>query len=290
MTTSGYPDGYEPRLFLAKACEELGAVVTYDSPTISSEENPEKRTVPGFTVNGRTVIYLLDNRMPDLQEQNRDAEALRVMDNALVCCAQKTDAEEHGFYWLPLAMTPDYAPKEIISMDEVEEMGGRPSLLWDSTWFRAERKQFAFVGYLNDLPRKSLMERLQDRYSGHVVSGVFGDVAIAVYQEGKVGLNITAFYGSVFAYDINMRVFEIPGTMRPLLTPYVPGMTELGFRHAENCMMYSNADELCAHMDTLLGNDFICERLAWHGAKLVIGNHRYHHRAEQLLKLLEDNP
>jgi len=263
---SGYPDGYEPRLFLAKAVAALAPErkVGFDNPVWKDAEMTA-REAPGFFVDGRPVLYLLDNRMPDNQWQNDAAKTIQDI-GGLVFCAQKKDAEQHGFTWLPLAVTPDYlgeCDRDIL-----------------------DNYEFAFVGYLNDLPRRALMERMQSRFTGNVQSGVFGEDAVAAYLSGRVGLNIPAFYGSPFAHDINMRVFEVCAVGVPLLTPRLDGMEALEFEHGVNCFMYRDAIELSTILELALTNDAYLSKVGQAGHELVMTRHLYSHRAGRVLEAL----
>jgi hypothetical protein len=261
---SGYPDGYEPRLFLAKAVQELGANVTFDNPATVVIDGEEQQ-LPGFHVNGKRIIYLLDNRMPYLHWQTAEALQLSSDPMTYVFCAQKRDADQYEcFHWLPLAVTPGYIHKR-----------GIPSY------------DFSFVGYLNDEPRKALMERIQEQFTHNIQSGVFAAEAIDVYISGRVGLNIPAYVGGKYAYDVNMRVFEIPALKVPLLTADVEGMADLGFRHGVNCLMYRSGVELERFMELLIVNDLLRESIADKGYQLVTREHTYRHRAQQLLSILE---
>lgn len=262
MTHKDYPDGHEPRLFIATEVAKLGAQVTFDSPVVKWED--EDRELPGFYVNGKRIIYLLDNRMPDNHWQTEAALKAVKSKNTFVFCAQKQDADKYKkFHWLPLAITPDYIHKHGFAGYD-----------------------FSFVGYLNDKPRQALMERVQAKFEGNVQSSVFGSDAIDVYISGRVGLNIPAYVGSKYAYDINMRVFEIVALKLPLLTADVPGMTDLGFVNGLNCLMYRNGTELMSFLGIMLVNEPFRESIAEAGYALATREHTYAHRARQLLNIL----
>ena len=258
-----YPAGYEPRLFIANEVARLGAQVTFDSPIVKYEG--ENKELPGFYVNGKRIIYLLDNRMPYLHWQTKAVIKAAKSKGTYVFCAQKKDADgNNNFHWLPLAVTPGYIHKH--------GMAGY---------------DFSFVGYLNDDPRKALMERVSETYQGNIKSDVFGANAIDVYISGRIGLNIPAYIGAKSAYDINMRVFEIAGLKLPLLTADQPGMIELGFIQGVNCMMYRDGVELMRFMEIMINNESLRESIAESGYSLVTKEHTYAHRAQQLLNILE---
>jgi hypothetical protein len=260
---SDYPAGHEPRLFLAKEVEARGAQVTFDSPVVKVDG--EQKELPGFYVNGKRIIYLLDNRMPYLEWQTKAALKASKSKNTFVFCAQKKDADKYKkFHWLPLAITPGYVHKRAIA-----------------------EYDFSFVGYLNDDPRKALMERVQAKFTSNIQSGVFGADAIDVYISGRVGLNIPAYVGAKCAYDINMRVFEIAALKLPLLTMEQPGMTDIGFANGLNCMMYRNGVELMRWLEVMLVNEPFRDEVADNGHRLVTNEHTYAHRAQQLLNILE---
>jgi hypothetical protein len=260
--SNSYPDGHEPRLFIAKEVQRAGAQVTFDSPTV--KHDGEQKTLPGFYANDKRIIYLLDNRMPYLHWQTEAAKKAARDKKTFVFCSQKQDAEAHKkFHWLPLAITPGYIHKYGIAGYD-----------------------FSFVGYLNDDPRKALMERVQGKFNGNVRSGVFEAEAIDTYISGRVGLNIPAYVGSKFAYDINMRVFELAALKMPMLTADQPGMTDLGFKQGVNCMMYRNGVELMRFMEILLNNEPFRLSIAEAGHNLVTQEHTYAHRAQQLLQII----
>lgn len=271
MTThKDYPAGHEPRLFIANEVAKAGAQVTFDSPIVKWDG--EQREIPGFYVNGKRVIYLLDNRMPDNHWQTEAALKASKSKNTYVFCSQKKDADKHKkFHWLPLAVTPGYIHKHALAGYD-----------------------FSFVGYLNDKPRQALMERVQLKFNGNVQSAVFGPDAIDVYISGRVGLNIPAYVGGKYAYDVNMRVFEIAALKLPLLTADQPGMTDLGFVHDDklnygsNCVMYRNGTELMRWLNFLLTNKSLREDIAEAGYELVCNEHTYAHRAQQLLNILAE--
>ncbi len=273
-----YPEGYEPRLWLAKKCLELGGIDTidYDLPHITGEwfkdrdDLPEwvVKSNPGFVLNGIPIIWLMDNRMPYLEWQNDMARYAKERTNAMLLCMQKADAIKQGFKWLPLAATPGYKPIENADPPSYD---------------------IGFVGGLSEHdPRTMLLQRLQQDYSCNFQSGVFDEKAIDVYHSARIGVNATAHYGSQFAYDINMRVFEIPACNRLLVTPRVPGMTSLGFRNGVNCLMYQDGVELLYALDIALANENMRNELAEAGHLLVMEKHTYKQRAEQLLGWLKD--
>jgi spore maturation protein CgeB len=100
-------------------------------------------------------------------------------------------------------------------------------------------------------------------------------------------VNIPTRYGHPDAYDLNMRVFEVPITMTPLVTNWSPVLTELGFVHGYNCYTYRSADELCQVVHYLKQNPHKAGLAGYDGTMLILERHLYSHRAKQVLEWLQ---
>lgn len=256
-----YPERHHPIFFLQTALHALGATAEYN--------NRDARTEGcyGLIVNGKPVAWLIDNRHPHEAAQE-DPAAKRLLEaGALVCHAQKPDADRVGGHWLPLAVTPGYRPP-----DEL------PSKLYD----------VGFVGYVRDSERMRVLAHVTRHFKLHTAQGLFGDSAVAVYWQSKVGLNVPTGYGRPDAYDsANMRCFEILATGTLLITPDEPYLAALGLVDGNTCLTYTDADDLLKKIKVGMEYWYFNHKLGEHGAKLAQERHTYTHRAQQVLEWLK---
>lgn len=250
-----YPDRHHPCYFLEDALNKLGASahVIRDDTTLGCW---------GLLVNGKRMIWLIDNRHAH-EAATEDPAAKRLLaEGVLVCHAQKPDAERVGGKWLPLAVTPGYRQPD----KPVEK-------LYD----------VAFVGYVRDAGRQSVLAHVARHFKLAVHQGVFGDEAVSAYWSAKVGLNVPTNYGAPDAYDsANMRCFEILATGTPLATPFQNYLKELGIKSSG----YLAADDLIRYLHLLIDNPLV-DDIAIEHAKLAQERHTYEHRAKQVLEWLE---
>lgn len=251
-----YPDRHHPVYFVLDALIALGA-----SAEFAKDERTENTW--GMVVNGRVVSYLIDNRW-DHEKAHEDLAAERLLSHgALVCNAQKPDAERNGGRWLPLAATPGYRPIKTPKTHDV-----------------------AFVGYVRDPARATLLIDMNCHHSLHWGRNLFGDAAVEAYCAARVGLNIPTRFGDPDAYDVNMRVLEIATTGTPLVTNHLSDLHDLGFEDSVNCYLYESADECLRAVDVAL-RDPHALRVGARAAALVSEKHTYCHRAKQVLEWLK---
>jgi hypothetical protein len=255
-----YPDRHHPCYFLEDALTKLGA----DARVI--RDGDATLGCWGLLVNGKLMVWLIDNRHPH-EAATEDPAAKRLLERGvLVCHAQKPDAERVGGKWLPLAVTPGYRPPD----QPVEK-------LYD----------VAFVGYVRDAGRQSVLAHVARHFKLNVHQGVFGDDAVGAYWSAKVGLNVPTGYGQADAYDsANMRCFEILATGTPLVTPWEDYLSELGI--SGNAFFYNTADILIASIRAALrdGDEYL-QGTGAAGAVLTRERHTYEHRAKQVLEWLK---
>lgn len=254
-----YPDRHHPCYFLADALTALGA-------TAEVIRSAETLNCWGLRVNSKLMIWLIDNRWAH-EAQHEDPAARELLERGvLVCHAQKPDQQRIGGKWLPLAATPDY----------LEWSNPRTTQLFDA----------AFVGYVRDMGRAQLLAHLGGFAKLSVVQGVFGVDAVQTYHEAICGVNIPTRYGEPNAYDINMRVFEIAATRHPLVTNWLPELTELGFIDGQNCSQYADGDDLVTRVKNLIKDQDWAKECGRKGRELIMSRHTYEHRAKQVLEWL----
>lgn len=256
-----YPDRHHPVYFLIDALTAAGA---------NAEFARDERTLGcwGAVVNGEVMVWLIDNRHAHERVTEDPAAAELLKRGALVCCAQKPDAERVGGRWLPLAVTPGYREPE------------KPQ---DRHW------NVAFVGYVRDSGREQILRHVARHYSLCTHQGVFGDAAVSTYWQAKIGLNVPTNYGALDAYDsANMRCFEILATGTTLVTSQEDYLADLGLESGVNCLTYFDADNLVKVIGVGLEDwYFKSQSIGANGAKLARERHTYAHRAAQVLEWLK---
>lgn len=255
---SDYPGGYHVVNFLGAALQEAGAHIQYDSDALQGCE--------GLVVNGRPVVWFLDNRIPgNRQWQDPIARNLLATGDAMVLHCQLSDRDRVGGKWLPIATTPRFsAPPHPLE----------------------KTHDIAFVGFLKDAQRKAVVQNLTRHYHAHVTSHQFYEDAAAVYHHAKIGVNVPALYGTGYDTDVNMREFEIMASGTPLVTNDNLALNRLGIKDSVNCLTYRNERELHRAIDLLLGDAALRNEISKNAVALIERRHRYRHRAETLLDLL----
>jgi len=257
---SSYPNRHHPCYFLEDALTVLGA----DARVIRDETT---LGCWGLLVNDKRMVWLIDNRHPH-EAETEDPAAKQLLDaGILVCHAQKPDMERVGGKWLPLAATLDYR----IPDKPVEKLC-----------------DVAFVGYVRDAARQSVLAHVARHFKLAVHQGVFGDAAVSAYWSARFGLNVTTNYGAKDSYDSwNMRAPEILSTGTPLITPFEPYLTELGLQSGPNYLAYTDVDHLLHVIDKFLTTPDLMDIMGNAGAKLAQDRHTYEHRAKQVLQWLK---
>ena len=107
-----------------------------------------------------------------------------------------------------------------------------------------------------------------------------------MYHAARVGLNVPSDVGTDYAYDINMRTFEIMASGTPLVTFENAALRDLGILDGVHCLTYRTPDEAATLIRMLVAKPHIGAALADNAYKLVMAKHTYHHRAEALLELV----
>lgn len=259
MAEISYPPRHHPVFFLIDALTALGADAQF-------ARDERTRGCWGMKVNGKIVVYLIDNRHPHEAAHEDPAAAELLQAGALVMCAQQPDAERVGAKWLPLAVTPGYRTPET-----------PVAKLWD----------VGFVGYVRDAGRMDVLRHVIRRFTLCAHQGVFGDDAVSVYWQSRVGLNVPTGYGAPTSYDTaNMRCFEVLATGTPLVTAYEPYLNDLGLADGATCLTYRDADELIRQIDKALANPAWAAQIGRDGAALAQARHTYQQRAQQVLEWL----
>jgi hypothetical protein len=253
-----YPDRHHPVFFLQDALLAKGADAVF-------ARDAQTEGCWGLIVNGKPMVWLIDNRWPH-ERQHEDPAAARLLERgAIVCCAQLRDAERVGGKWLPLAATPGYRLPEKIA----------PSLF-----------DVAFVGYVRDMTRARILADVRSRYTVSLGQGIFGDEALRTYWSARCAVNIPTRYGDQNAYDVPMRVMEVAATGVPLVTNTLQDLSLLGFQNGTHCLEYDSPETLLHCIQVLVSDREVARDMGLQAHALIEKRHTYAHRAEQVLEWL----
>lgn len=253
-----YPERHHPVFFLQDALAAKGAAVEF-------ARDARTEGCWGLIVNGKPMVWLIDNRWPH-ERQHEDPAAARLLERgAMVCCAQLKDAERVGGRWLPLAATPGY------------QMPAKPV---------ATPFDVAFVGYVRDAARARLLADIRSRFTVSLGQGLFGDEALRIYYGARCSVNIPTRYGDENAYDVPMRVFEAAATGTSLITNTLQDLSLLGFRNGTHCLEYDSPETLLQCVHILVSDRGVALDMGLQAAALIAAKHTYAHRATQVLEWL----
>ncbi len=193
--------------------------------------------------------------------------------------AQHEDAYEcaaHGLqrcHWIPLAADPD---------------------VWDHHPGAQKTHDIGFVGNVWDQARASVLTALAKTPSVNTLiatpksgssAGLWKEEAAEALSTCRAGFNISSFYGTKYAFDINMRFFETLSCGLPIITNTVPSLTELFKTLPVFVRTYSSPEEILSVTQKAISDDaFLHSGTA---AREYILNHAtYDHRADQILSLI----
>ena len=208
-----------------------------------------------------TAGYFIDSHNPDkLAWNKRFAPLFDYRFEAMRPWCDELDAE-----WLPLACDPEIHTPRVYSEEYDLAWVGGP---WGASPLYKRRFE--------------AMARLQQRYRCNFVSGVYFEDMADVYGSAKIGWHM-----SVTGGDLDMRVFEVMCSGRPLVTDRAKdsGLFEIfGFR--PDCAFYwEDMDgSMEQEIQHLLDNRDWRESLGATGRRTVLAAHTYQHRARQLLQ------
>lgn len=226
---------------------------------------------------GRTAMWFIDSRHncnPDRRQPDDDANARRIHDGGgWVFQAQKKDwlrnvrTDVLRSNWLPLAADPRVW-KETAGADKVYDVG--------------------FGGNVWDGVRREALARIESKWRlGHCL-GTPDQLAMG-YSQSRVGFNVSSFYGSEVAYDVNMRVFEVMSCGIPLVTNHLPEFQELGILPEHHLLTYRDLDGAMSQIRLAIsrGEEYRRE-MGQRAREIILEGHTYRHRMEEALEILEE--
>lgn len=205
------------------------------------------------------VAYLIDSHVaPDLR-----LSMAKPFD--CVFLAQKAQVEtfrEAGVkhvFWMPLACSPE---------------------LHDTGSFE-RTVDVAYVGSFSteeDQRRPRLLEEIRNRYPNHYIGKAWPEDMARIYARSKIVVN------ACVNHDVNMRVFEAMASGALLITDTADGLEDL-FRNGEHLVIYRSDSALPNLIDYYFKHPEERERIARQGQELVLREHTYAHRVEEILRL-----
>jgi spore maturation protein CgeB len=107
-----------------------------------------------------------------------------------------------------------------------------------------------------------------------------------IYGISKIGLNISR---DDHPEDANLRVFEIMAAGAMLVTSLPSELEKFGFQSGRHFVGYAHEPELTDRVRYYLQYDTERERIAAAGCELVLREHTYDRRAEEILRILDQD-
>ena len=126
------------------------------------------------------------------------------------------------------------------------------------------------------LARSFRMNNWQRYYSYEEMAGV--------YANSKIGINVSR---DDYPEAANLRVFEIMAAGALLITSLPSELEKLGFQAGTHFVGYEHESDLIDCARYYLEHDAERERIAGTGRALVLREHTYDRRAEEILKILD---
>lgn len=138
------------------------------------------------------------------------------------------------------------------------------------------------VGFCGNVcNRGKLIDTMKTECDLHFDEFVIGDNMVNAINSYKIHWNCN------ISADINYRNFETMGCKTLLLTSRHNGYEQLGIKHEENCLVYSNTEEMISLPLHILEHDDLRLQMAEAGYELVKQKHTYKNRAQQILEIFD---
>lgn len=160
--------------------------------------------------------------------------------------------------------------------------------VWSDSPLEQKQAQLCFVGHVWDEGRLLVLQSLA-KQPCKVLLALQGKLwkqdAARLLRSAEIGFNVNSFFGSSFAYDVNMRVFETLSCGVPLLTNYVPALSSLFGSSANFIRCYSDPSELTSTIKNCLSDANFLNSGA-EARRFILSAHTYKHRASTMLEQL----
>jgi len=149
-----------------------------------------------------------------------------------------------------------------------------------------KKYDIGFIGYMHS-ERKRRMDMLTEYMNTKYFPDCFGWLANRRMNELKMIMNDT-----LSSDYLNMRTFETMACSLPLLNKCDKdndnGFLEL-FRDGRDCFIYNSDEELKEIAVRLLANRELCMWTGINGYEIVVSNHTYKYRIDNILKIIGGN-
>jgi spore maturation protein CgeB len=135
--------------------------------------------------------------------------------------------------------------------------------------------------------RRDILDRIARKWKLESFTGM-PEVLSEMYARSRVGFNVSTFYGTDVAYDVNMRVFEVLACGIPLVTNHLPDLERLGIIPEFHCATYVNPDAAMSRIRLAIqrGEQYRQE-MGERARQLILDAHTYVHRMDEALGVLE---
>ncbi|MFN8390538.1 MAG: glycosyltransferase [Bdellovibrionota bacterium] len=158
---------------------------------------------------------------------------------------------------------------------------------------RAGQKQFdvAFIGNVWDEGRLQALRGIQEsglKFAALCNGAVWKERAASALCSAKIGFNISSWYGTEFAFDLNMRFFEVLSCGLPIVTNAVPALGRLFREQPPFVRVYSCAEEIVPTLTRAL-SDPVFLGSGELAREYIIGAGTYRHRMIDALETLRKN-
>jgi hypothetical protein len=155
--------------------------------------------------------------------------------------------------------------------------GSELSREYEVGWVGQTSGQF-YQARAESLPKLAAEFRTNDLSRSHTIEEVAN-----IYRRSQVVVNIGR---DDFPQDANLRVFEVLASGALLLTSLPTELTGLGFQESVHFVGYRDPAELNVLVRKYLGDESARRRIAEAARKLVLSEHTYDRRVDQLLTRL----
>jgi len=129
------------------------------------------------------------------------------------------------------------------------------------------------------ISKKFLME--YPLLNDQIIGSVYGKEMVKILAQSKIVLNI---HDPSVPYGGNMRLFEIPASNSLQIADKCP---DGWFKDGDEIVLYKNNNNLLKKVKYYLKNDQERIRISNNGYKRVVREHRYEHRVEKLMKIVQ---
>jgi glycosyltransferase involved in cell wall biosynthesis/SAM-dependent methyltransferase/Tfp pilus assembly protein PilF len=208
------------------------------------------------------IAYLIDTHIaPEVR-----LEMARHFDVTFIAQKAQLDwfraAGVKNIFWLPLACSPRL--HQVATQDRTLDI--------------------AYVGSLGEEEgnrRRILMDRVREHYPNHFVGRAWPHEMAEIYARAKIVVNACVYN------DLNMRVFEGMAAGALVLTDEAEGLRDL-FEDGRHVVVYHGEADLLEKIAWYLEHPEEREAIASAGQALVLREHTYSHRLEEMLHMTDE--